>query len=62
MAEDLEQKLWDTELLLDRNGKVEFHEFLRVCVFVRFGVLGEYNYLLTRRYVIYRELYGLYDL
>jgi len=39
VAEDLEQKLWDTELLLDRNGKVEFHEFLRVCVFVRFGVL-----------------------
>jgi len=39
VAEDLEQKLWDSELLLDRNGKVEFHEFLRVCVFVRFGVL-----------------------
>ena len=46
MAEDLEQKLWDTELLLDRNGKVEFHEFLRVCVFVRFGVLGEYIFYL----------------
>merc|ERR1711871_814666 len=37
-AEDLEQELWETGLLLDRNGKIRFHELLYAMVFVAFGV------------------------
>jgi hypothetical protein len=37
-AEDLEQELWETGLLLDRNGKIQFTELLHAMVFVAFGV------------------------
>merc|ERR1711988_2094361 len=37
-AEDLEQELWESGLLLDRNGKIQFRELLHAMVFVAFGV------------------------
>ena len=37
-AEDKEQELWESGLLLDRNGKIQFQELLHAMVFVAFGV------------------------
>jgi len=37
-AEDLEQELWETGILLDRNGKIQFTELLHAMVFNSFGV------------------------
>merc|ERR1711988_501818 len=37
-AEDLEQELWETGLLLDRNGKIQFRELLHAMVKVAFDV------------------------
>ena len=37
-AEDLEQDLWETGLLLDRNGKIQFEELLHAMVMNAFGV------------------------
>ena len=37
-AEEREQDLWETGILLDRNGKIQFKELLHAMVMVAFGL------------------------